>query len=64
MNAKTKSIEQLLAALPAGDGYTVQCAARAVLRASFDHLFYDTEIPLSGDGFAMSTLLVVSAEIK
>lgn len=63
MIAKTKSMEQLLVALSTGKSYSVQCAARAVVRASFNHLFYSGQVPLSGDGFAMSTLLVIYAEI-
>jgi hypothetical protein len=61
-NEAFSEMEGLLAALEAQDSTAVQIAANAVLKSAYNRLFYHTEVPLIGDGAAMSTLLTVMEE--
>lgn len=57
-------MDRLLATLSVnGNARIVRCAAHELLHASFGHLFYDVEVPLTGDGAAMCTLLAASAAL-
>jgi len=60
---KTGTVGLLFSALDSRDAPAIRGAADAVLQSAYGHLVYDVEVPLDGDGAAMSTLLV-SANAK
>lgn len=63
-DARIDSIFQLNMILESGcPQEMIERQALQVLRRTFNHL-YNAEVPLSGDGFAMSTLLVAAGEIR
>jgi len=60
---QTGEMEKLLAAIDSQNSTAIRNSARAVLRAAFDHLFYDVTKPTDGDGTAMSTLIASAGEM-
>lgn len=58
----TCAMDELLAALRSDDHAAIRKASNAVLCSAFDHLFFDVEKPMSGDGFAMCSLIVAAGE--
>ena len=57
---ETRTMERLLAALDSSHEPIIRDKARAVLRAAFRHIYFDTR-PGPAEGLAMSTFLVASA---
>lgn len=55
-------MEGLLAALDSQDSAAIRASAGSVLESAYNHV-RNAKVPLFGDGEAMSTLIVASAEL-
>lgn len=56
-------MEGLLAVLDSQDSATIRASAASVLESAYNHV-RNAKVPLLGDGEAMSTLIVASAELN
>jgi hypothetical protein len=56
------TVDILLAAIADGDPVIVRYFAFKVLKSAFNYVLY-AEVPLDGDSYAMSTLLVAATEL-